>query len=181
MPDIFEPVIRKLFDIGFGNVIIFFLSSAIFYALLRKTRILGDSEMINGTVAVLTAFMIGFWFPIFTGTTLVTSMSAFFAQATTVLIFIIVGFLMAGIFYPDLAGMLAEQFKHRTTLYVMLALAIMLFITSGLVSSLWSAVVTPRKPGEPAGASPDIYLIGAALILFIVVLLVGASAAIGSH
>jgi hypothetical protein len=34
----------------------------------------------------------------------------------------------------------------------------------------------PKKPGEAPGQSPDIYLIAAALILFIVVLLIGASA-----
>jgi len=176
MPDIFEPVIRKLFDIGFGNVIIFFLSSAIFYALLRKSKILGESEAINGTVAIITAFLIGFWFPIFTGVSLVPSLTAFFSQATAMLIFIIAGFLMAAIFYPNLTDMLTEQFARRTTLYVMLALAVALFITSGLVSSLWSMASVPKKPGEAPGQSPDIYLIAAALILFIAVLLIGASA-----
>jgi uncharacterized membrane protein len=177
MPDIFEPVIRKLFDIGFGNVIVFFLSSAILYAILRKSKILGESEVINGTVALITAFLVGFWFPVFTGFTLANSMAAFFSQSIAILIFLIVGFLMASIFYPDMTGMLTEQFKRRTILSVMIALAIVLFITSGMISTMWSLATVPKKPGEPAGPSADSLLVAVAVILFIVILLIGSSVA----
>ena len=177
MTDIFEPVIRKLFDLGFGNVIVFFLVSAIIYAILRKSKMLGESELVNGVISVIAAFLVGFWFPIITGVTLVPSLTAFFAQSTTMLIFIVVGFLFASIFYPNMTEMLMEQFKRRTTLYTMIALALALLITSGLISTMWSLASVPKKPGESPGVSSDVSLIAAAVIIFIVILLIGGSAA----
>lgn len=176
MADIFEPVVRKLFDWGFGNVMIFFLTMAVLYAILKKSKVLGESEAINGTVAVIVSFLIGFWFPIFTGMSLVSSLSSFFAQSMAVLIFIIVGFLIASTFYPDMTGMLMDQFKRRTTIYTMIALSLALFITSGLVSTFWAQMDVPKKPGERPGASEDVYLISAAIILFVVVLIIGSAA-----
>jgi hypothetical protein len=176
MADVFEPVVKKLFEWGLGNVIVFFLSVAIFYAILRKSKVLGESAIVNGIVAGITAFLVSFWFPIYTGVTLVNSMTAFFSQSIAILIFLIVGFLMAGLFYPNMPEMLMEQFKRRTVLAVMLALALVLFITSGLVSTMWSLATVPTEPGKPSGPSPDIYLITTAVILFIIILLVGSSA-----
>jgi len=171
--DIFTPAIKWFFEIGFGNVFVFILTTAIFYAVLRKVKILGESEMINAVIAVIAAFLVAFWIPIYTGFSFVSSMSAFFAQSTAILLFIMIAFLLAGFFYPNLAGMLTDQFKTRGTLYIMIGLGLALLIMSTLVASFWS-VFPPAKPGTVA-PSTDILLVTAAVIIFVVVLLIAAS------
>jgi hypothetical protein len=172
MTDIFTPAIKWFFEIGFGNVFVFILTTAIFYAVLRKTKILGESEMINAVIAIVAAFLVGFWIPIYTGFSFVSSLSAFFAQSTVFLLFIIISFLLASFFYPDLVGMLTAQFQRRTTLYMMMGMGIALLVMSTLVSSFWS-VVPPAKPGSTPPT--DILLITAAVIIFVVVLFIAAA------
>lgn len=170
--DIFQPAIKWFFEIGFGNVIVFILITAIFYAILRKIKLLGESEMINAVIAIIAAFLVGFWIPIYTGFSFVSSMAAFFAQSTAFLLFIIISFLLASFFYPDMVGMLTSQFQKRTTLYIMMALGLSLLIMSTLVSSFWS-VFPPAKPGT--SPPTDILVVTAAIIVFIVVLLIASS------
>jgi hypothetical protein len=175
--DIFTPAIKWFFEIGFGNVFVFILTTAIFYAVMRKAKVLGEKEMINGVVAMIAAFMVSFWIPIYTGFSFVSSLSAFFAQSTAIFLFFMISFLAASFFYPDLAGMLTEQFRKRTTLYVMLGLGIGLLVTSTLISSFWS-VSPPAKPGAAAPAT-DILLVSAAVIIFVVILIIAAAAGRG--
>jgi Zn-dependent protease with chaperone function len=83
---------------------------------------------------------------------------------------------MASLFYPDMPKFLAEHFTHRSTLSVMIALGIALFIMSGLVSTLLATFTAPKLAGTGGvGASPDILIIGAGLIIFVVILIVAAS------
>jgi hypothetical protein len=174
--DIFTPALKWFFEIGFGNVFVFIITTALFYAVFRKAKVLGESEMVNAVIAVAAAFFVSFWVPIYTGFSFVSSMSAFFAQSTAILLFLVISFLMAGFFYPDLVGMLTEQFKRRTTLYTMMGLGIALLVMSTMVSSFWS-VFPPAKPGT--APSTDILLVSAAVIIFIVVLMIAASAGRG--
>lgn len=177
MPDIFEPFIRTFFENGFGDVIVFIFTSAIFYAIISKSKIFGESTLIAGIISLISAFLISFWIPVFTGFSFISSLSAFFTQATAILLFIIIGFLAASFFYPDMPKMLADQFTKRSTLYTMLALAIALFVTSGLVSSFWS-VFPPSAPGTPV-LPTDVIVVAAGLIIFVTVLLIGANIASG--
>jgi hypothetical protein len=73
---------------------------------------------------------------------------------------------------------LAEQFTHRTTLFEMLALGIVLFLTSGLITAFNAPSSTPQKPGE-ARTPSDIIIIAVGLILFVVILLIGSAVAKG--
>lgn len=176
--DIITPAFKWFFEIGFGNVFVFILVAAIFYAMIKKTKILGGSEVVNGAIALVAAFLVAFWIPIYTGFSFVSSMSAFFAQSTAIFLFMLISFLMAGFFYPDLLGMLASQFKSRHTVYVMMGLGVALLVMSTLVTSFWS-VFQPVKPGS--GPPSSILIITAAVIVFIVVLIIAASVGAGGH
>jgi hypothetical protein len=81
---------------------------------------------------------------------------------------------MASLFYPDLPKVLAQQFTHRTTMYEMLALGIVLFLTSGLISAFMAPSSTPQKPGEARSPS-DVITITVGLILFVVILIIGSA------
>ena len=177
MADIFVPVIKDMLSYGFGNLFIFMLASAIFFALIKKSHIFGESNFINGLISLVAAFLV-FWFPAIFGVNLVTPMSAFFTQATTMLLFLIMGIVIASLFYPDLPKMLAEQFTHRTTLYEMLALGVVLFLTSGLLTAFQAPSSTPQKPGE-ARAPTDVVVITIGLIVFVVILIIGSAVAKG--
>jgi hypothetical protein len=170
--DIITPALKWFFEIGFGNVLVFILVTAIFYAVFRKSKVLGDSEMINGVVAIVAAFFVGFWLPIFTGFSFVSSMSAFFAQSTAILLFFIISFMLAGFFYPDLTGMLMDQFKSRHTLFIMLVFGVLLLVISTMVTSFWS-VFPPAAPGSLAPNS-DLLIITAAVIVFVVILVIAS-------
>ena len=177
MADIFIPVIKDMLNLGFGNLFIFVLASAIFFALIKKSHVFGDSAFINGVVALVAAFAV-FWFPALFGANLVTPMSAFFTQATVIVLFLIIGIVIASLFYPDLPKMLAEQFSHRTTLVEMLALGLALFLTSGLLTAFLAPSSTPQKPGE-SRTPTDVITITVGLILFVVILMIGSALAKG--
>ncbi|HLC39701.1 MAG TPA: hypothetical protein VJJ76_02360 [archaeon] len=172
--DIFEPIINKLLSLGILNAMLLFLFAAIAYALLKKSKIFGESEILNGVVAFIIAFLI-FIFPFITGVSLVNPISIFFTQSIVIIIFLMIGFIMASFFYPDMPKVLADQFTRRSTLYVMIGLAIGLFITSGLVTTLLAAFSGPKIPKSETGPPSDVLIIGAGLILFIIILLVATS------
>jgi len=179
MPDIFAPLIQNLLSFGFYNLFIWMLTLAIMYAILKKSKILGESPFINGVVALAIAFFI-FAFPVLTGVSLILPTVTFFTQTTVILLFFIVGFIMASLFYPDLPKFLIEQFVRRTTLWALVALGLALFITSGLVSTFWFGITAPTTQGAPVGGvSPDIIIIVTGVVLFVVVLIIAASVATG--
>src|SRR3989338_4837910 len=172
--DIFEPIINKLLSLGILNAMLLFLFAAIAYALLKKSKIFGESEILNGVVAFIIAFLI-FIFPFITGVSLVNPISIFFTQSIVIIIFLMIGFIMASFFYPDMPKVLADQFTRRSTLYVMIGLAIGLFITSGLVTTLLAAFSGPKIPKSETGPPSDVLIISAGPILFIIILIVATS------
>jgi hypothetical protein len=179
MPDIFEPMIRKLLDMGIGNLLIFILALAIIYALMKKSKVFGDSDVINGVIAFCVAFMI-FMFPVLYGVNLFTSFATFWTQGLVLLLFVIFGFVAASLFYPDLPKMLAERFTHRSALWIMIALGVVLFVTSGLVTTFFAGANVPAKEGEIRPPTEVITLV-AGVIIFIVVLMIASSAVTHSH
>jgi len=173
--DIFEPIVSKLLSMGIINAMLLFLFSAIIYAVLTKSKIFGESAIINGVIAFIASFLI-FIFPFVTGVSLVNPLSIFFTQSVVILIFLMVGFIAASFFYPNMPKFLAEQFTHRSTLMVMIGLAIGLFILSGLVTTFLAAFSGPNIPKTGGSQLPtDVLIIGAGLIIFIIILLVASS------
>ncbi|MEM7821840.1 MAG: hypothetical protein QXX38_03470, partial [Candidatus Aenigmatarchaeota archaeon] len=84
----------------------------------------------------------------------------------------IISFLLAGFFYPDLVGMLMNQFKSRHTLFFMMGLGIGILVMSTLITSIWSVLPSTRPGTAP---STDVLIIAAAVIIFMVVLMIAAS------
>ena len=174
--NIFAPIISKLVDVGFYDFLLFVFSLAIFYALLKKSKILGESSMVNGLIAFVGAFLV-FGYPVLIGISLTLPLTTFFTQAVVWILLIFVGLMLSSLFYPDLPKMLAEQFTKRTTIYEMIAIGVSLLITSTLISVLWQSVGLGKSaegPGAPA-PSQDVTLIAAGVIIFIVLILIGAT------
>jgi hypothetical protein len=172
----FEIVASKLVELGFYNFFFpFLIVSVIMFALLRKSKVLGDSSVINGLVALSIGLLV-MGFPVLTGLTFATELSTFFTQVSVWILILVLGAVIASVFYPDLTKVLSEQFKHRSFLFIMLAVAIAIFVTSGMVSvftNLANPAITgeePELPGPPA----DIVIVVAALIIFMILIIIAA-------
>jgi quinol-cytochrome oxidoreductase complex cytochrome b subunit len=172
----FEIVAEKLINLGFYDFLFpFIITSAIFYGLFKKTKILGDSVVINGVLALSIAFLI-FGFPKLVGVALATPFSRFFVQATIWVLIIGIGVLIAGFFYPDLTAFLSKAIERRTILFAMIVLGVAFFITSGLLG----VFIGGWSPGEgegDGGVSTDIIIIGVAVIIFIVLIFIASGIA----
>jgi len=142
----FELVVKALVDLGFyGFVLPFIISATVFYAILRRSKALGESNIINAVLSISLAFMV-FGFPVITGTALDLPMVTFFTQITVfTLIFIMAG-VVASIFYPNFPEFLNREFKRRTWLFISVALSVGLLITSGLISVILSAFAPKTGP-----------------------------------
>jgi hypothetical protein len=138
----FETVILNMRDMGmFQFLLPFMLSSAVFFGLLRKSKIFGDpdrSVVINGVVSIVAAFMV--WSaPILLGVDMETKMAAFFVQGTSATLVILVGLMMVSMFFPpDLAEKLGKDFLNSKTtvggvVIFGLVVAIGIMISSGLI------------------------------------------------
>lgn len=173
MANIFEPVIAKMFELGVYDVFIFILVVAIFYAFLKKSKMLGGSPVIDGVVALSVGFLV-FGFGWITGMALTGPFTILFTQTTVILLFLLIGFLAASMFYPDMTKWLVKVFESRSVLFVMIALGFTLLVTSGLISTLWAGAATPPKPGE-IRTPTDILIVAAGLIIFVVLIIIVAA------
>jgi hypothetical protein len=177
MADIFEPIITRFISLGFLNALLLFFFSAIIYALLQKSKIFGENVFLNGFIAFIASFLV-FIFPFVTGLSLIPNIAVFFTQTVVIVLFLVISFLMAALFYPDMPRFLAEHFTHRSVLSTMIALGLALFILSGLVTTLLATFTAPKLQGAGGtSGSPDVLIIGAGLILFVVILIVAATQA----
>lgn len=142
MANMFETVILKMRETGmFQFLFPFMLSTAIFYGLLRKSKIFGDPRevvSINAVVALVASFMV--WSaPILLGVDIEQSLANFFVQGMTATLVVLVGLLITGMFFPpDLAKHLSE--KLNTPKYVSaflifgILIGVAVFLSSGLIN-----------------------------------------------
>jgi len=177
MANILDPVITQLLELGVYDILVFVVVTAIFYGFLRKSKLLGGSPVLNGVLALSIGFLV-LGFKWITGVALTTPLSMFFTQGTVLLLLFIFGFLAASMFYPDLLKWLPQVFKTRGMLTIMIVLGFTLLITSGLITILWT-VPTPEPGVETVGPPMDIILVATGLIIFVVMLIIAASAAGG--
>lgn len=176
-PTVFEVVIQKMIELGFYNYLFpFLITSVIMYALFRKSRVISDSAAINGVVALSIGLLV-FGFPVLVGVTFGTELSTFFTQATVWILILVMAGIIAAVFYPDLFKMLEEQMtKSKTFLFVMLAVAIAIFVTSGLFNVFTqpgNPLVTGKESQQP-GPPTDVVIMIAALIIFMVMIIIAA-------
>ena len=172
MSDIFEPVATKILELGILDVFIFILVAAVFYALLKKSKILGGTPAVDGVVAISIALFV-FLYKWITGFGLTEPFSMFFTQITAILLIFVFSIMAASMFYPDMMSWLPKIFgKSRSMLTIMIVIGLTLLITSGLIAVLWTF-----PPAEPGTVRPpeDIILIAVGLIIFVVIIIVAAS------
>jgi hypothetical protein len=168
-----ESVIKNFLSLGVYDVILFAFISALFYGVLRKSKILGDSAVLNGIVAIGVAFLF-LGYPIITGTpSLLTSIVTFFTQVSIIAIIFLISFLIASFFYPNLTEMLTKKFTHRTTLFALLALGFILFLSSA-AEVLWQPMLKPPSPSSP-NIPKNITLFIAGISVFMLMLIIAAS------
>ncbi len=142
MANAFETVILKMRDLGmFQFLLPFMLTTTIFYGLLRKSKIFGEefrAITVNAVVSLVAAFMV--WSaPIILGVNMETSLASFFLQGTSATLIVLVGLLMASMFFPpDLATELQKLDavkKHGVAILVMSIIALLaITVSSGLVN-----------------------------------------------
>lgn len=137
----FEIVIGRLRDLGFFEFLLpFLLTSAIFYGLLRRSQLFGPPERnvaVNAVVALVAAFMV--WaYPVLIGVNIETQLSQFFFSGVVILLTVIVGLLITGMFFKKTLGeVIEEKFKGNMVISLLILGAIMsigIVVSSGLLN-----------------------------------------------
>ena len=170
MENVFEIVITKLLEVGFYDLLIFVCSLTMFYAILKKYKLLGDSPSINAVLAFIMAFMV-FGYPVIVGFSLTLPLVKFFTQSLLWVMLFFMGVLISSVFYPDLPKLLIKKFTSRTAIWAGVFFTIVSMIVSGWASVLWMSPVTEGNIVIPF----DLSITAAGLIVFIIILLIGAS------
>ena len=110
-----ETAIVKLKGLGFFEFFLpFMLTSAIFYGLLRKSQVFGkpeDNIAVNAIIALVAGFMV--WaYPVLAGVPVENLLTQFFFKGTIVILTILLGVLIAGMFLPpDFPAKVGEVVK----------------------------------------------------------------------
>jgi len=164
----FLDMIQSFRSSGIFDIFLFILFFIVFYAILMKSKVLGSNAGLNGTVALIAAFLISLY-STFTGFSLIEPMSRFFTQASIVGLVFVAALIIASVFYPDLPKMLAEHFKSPTILYILIPLALALLITSRSIWVFWAGFKAVP------GTSSDVMILVVGLIIFVVILLIAAT------
>jgi len=165
MVDIFTIVIKKLQEMGAFNFLFpFMLTTAIFYGLLRKSKLfsmtkteyrrdsktkqqIAEEVIVGGSVNAVIAIVAGFmvWaYPILSGINIEQQLSAFFMQGIIVTLVFIVVLMLTGLFLPpDLPKQLQEQFLKGNKVGIILVLAVIVGVIILVTSGLLNLVVGP--------------------------------------
>jgi hypothetical protein len=173
MANIFDTVFSRLTTLGFFDIAIFMLVTAIFYGLLRKSKILGESPVVIGAVSLGIGFML-IAFRFVTGMNILTPLATMFAQWTSVLMIFLFGFIAASLFYPDMLSWLPKVFHSRGMLVIMIVIGLAIMITSGLVTTFLASSSQPAPPGT-IPIPTDTIIIIAGVIIFMVLIIVASS------
>lgn len=173
MANTFDAVFSRLTSLGFFDIAIFMLVTAIFYGLLRKSKILGESPVVIGTVSLsIGLLLIAFRFV--TGMNILTPLATMFAQWTSVLLIFLFGFIGASLFYPDMLSWLPKAFHSRGMLVILIVIGLAIMITSGLVTTFLATSSQPTPPGT-IPIPTDTIIIIAGVIIFMVLIIVASS------
>jgi len=175
MADLFTAVIQKLQDIGAFNFLFpYILTAAIFYGLLRKSRVFGppdENVAVNGIVSIVVALMV-LAYPILSGVPIGGLFSPFFTQALVVTLVFMVALMIMGMFLPpDLPKVLADNLLKGNKMGAMLIVGIffgfLILFLSGLGNVLLGPNVIATLPSDTITVIAIILLI-IVPILFIV-------------
>lgn len=176
----FEVVIIRLQALGaFQFLFPFLLTAAIFYGLLRKSKIFGEPERnvaVNAVVSIVAAFMV--WaYPVLVGVNIEKALSTFIFQATMATFVVIIGLLISSMFFPEGIGKaVGEKIGSRGAGIVVTAgvlIAAGVLISSGLVNILLPTAIT-----GPGGLPEE--TVTTLAVLFILLLSVAAIVSVPS-
>lgn len=135
MNDPISQLIINLNNLGFFRFIIpFILTSAIFYGLLRRSRIFGDPKenvAVNATIAISAAFLVSAA-PIIAGIDIANYLSGFLIYSLFVIIGIIIIVFLPIIYKPALEEFGKKELNKKTFL-VIFFLTLCIFITIGML------------------------------------------------
>jgi hypothetical protein len=174
MANTFDFVIVRLNQLGFFQLLLFVLTSAVFYGLLRKSKLFGEADrniVVNGVVALVAAFMV--WSaPTLLGIDIVTSTTTFFVQGISATLVVMLALMITGMFAPEgLGKVLQENLKGRflaAVLILGLIVALGIFFASGISNIFFPASTFST------GLSTDtitIIVIGVMMIISVVVII----------
>ena len=170
MEPYFEIVARNLIEIGFYEYILpTLMTAAIIYGLLKKSKLVGESIVVNGTLAISIALLI-FGFPALAGISLATPLSTFFTYTIIFILVFVVGILLASLFYPNLQDFLTKYFVERVsrTFWGLIVLGLALLIMSNL---LWVLIGPTTQPKPGAIVMPlDLIISIVGIIIFTIII-----------
>ncbi len=173
MVDVFTIVIKKLQEMGAFNFLFpFMLTTAIFYGLLRKSKLFsvtkkeyrrdkGGKQMteevevgssVNAIIALVAGFMV--WaYPILAGINIEQQLSMFFMQGTIVTLVLIVVLMFTSMFLPsNLPKQLQEQFLKGNKVGIILIgsviVGVIILVTSGLMNLIVGPIFTKIDLGN---------------------------------
>jgi nitrate reductase NapE component len=141
-----ETVLINLNRMGFFAFLPFLLTAAVFYGLLRRSKLFGEPEknaVVNAVVAIVAAFLV--WaYPIISGISIEEYQlffSSFFLKGTIATLTVVIGLLIAGMFFPEkgLPETLKESLEGRLGIGLLifgLLIAAAVLISSGVSSFL---------------------------------------------
>ncbi|MBU5690160.1 MAG: hypothetical protein QXM68_03585 [Candidatus Aenigmatarchaeota archaeon] len=139
MANPFQLIVERLTEIGVYDylfpMIIFW---AVFFALLKKTKIFGDSVVIYATLSLVLSFFIWAYAATLPAMAIGGPMSKFIVQVFIIILVVSFGLIGGSLAYPDFSETLKRAFgESNAFLWIFLVtVIIVLFATSGLGSVL---------------------------------------------
>jgi len=165
--NVFDPVIEKLKNLGFFDILLFLGFLTLIFAILTKSKILGDNIVVNGMLSIILSFAFAFIFPYVTGFNLAVPTAKFVTQGAVILLVFLFGLIAASIFYPDMTKTLTTVFSNPTMIIILIIFGIVLFVTSGTITVFWAG----KGPSIPSSMN-DVIILIVALFVFVIILLI---------
>lgn len=166
----FELVITRMWDLGVFHFLLYMLTSAVFYGLLRKSKLFGDPKenvAVNAVVAIVASLMVWASPVIVFGVDIIKDLMLFFAQSLVAMIVLLVSLLMLSMLMPpDLPTKLSEAFKGKWLgglLIVFLVVGFGILVSSGLSTIFFPGIVAPG-----IAISEDIIITLGVLLLLVI-------------
>ncbi|MBI1978646.1 MAG: hypothetical protein HYS62_01130 [Candidatus Aenigmarchaeota archaeon] len=166
MVNIFQIAVERLVDVGFYNFLLpFILFTTLLYAVLTKTKVLGESPVIIGIISVSAGLLI-FGLPVIVGVSIAQPLTAFLTQGAVFILVLVMAFLIGSFFYPNMMEKLGEIFKppgpFTWLLWAVIAAAVgagLFSIIGGSLKNVFSSLRVPSDLGALAGVLTVVFII----------------------
>ncbi len=166
MANIFQIAVERLVEVGFYNFLLpFILFTTLLYAVLTKTKVLGESPVIIGIISVSVGLMI-FGLPVIAGVNIAAPLTAFLTQGAIIILVLVIALLVGSFFYPNIMEKMGEIFKppgpFTWILWVVIAAAVavgLFSIVGDQLGKLPSAFNIPSDLGALAGVLAVVFVI----------------------